>query len=181
MEIVNDKIYLPYPGGLARPGIISVLDLKTGTPIKVIEFNTVSPDGPLAIKKVGEGKIYLGGLRSVGVLDTQSDRITRSIILSGREINVQSFAISGGKVYAANGVSTISVIDPQSDMLVTEIDTGYHDYASHLRAGIAAAENNIFVADAGRGIKIIDAKRNKLVMTIASDEPLGPVAIIITK
>jgi len=181
MAIDNDKIYLPFPGGLARPGIIQVLDLKTGTPIKTIEFNTISPYGPLAIKKVGENKIYLGGIRSVGVLDTQSDRITRSIILSGREIYVQSFVLYEGKVYAANGVSTVSVIDPQADTLLTEIDTGYHDYACHLRAGIAAAANKIFVADAGRGIKIIDVKSNRLVMNIASDEPLGPVAIIGSK
>jgi DNA-binding beta-propeller fold protein YncE len=181
MEIANDKIYLPYPGDLARPGIIQVLNLKTGTLLKVIEFNTVSPDGPLAIKKVSEGKIYLGGNRSVGVLDTQSDRITRSITLSSREINVQSFAICGDKVYTANGMSTTSVIDTQSDTLLTEIDTGYHYYASHLKAGIAAAGNKIFIADAGRGIKIIDARQNKLILTIVSDEPLGPVAIIGSK
>jgi DNA-binding beta-propeller fold protein YncE len=181
MEIANDKIYLPFPGGLARPGMIQVLDLKTGSPLKTIEFSSVSPYGPLAIKKIGEEKIYLGGIRSVGVLDTRSDRITRSIILSGREIYVQSFALYGGKVYAANGVSTVSVIDPQGDTLVTDIDTGYHDYACHLKAGIAAAANKIFVADAGRGIKIIDTKQNRLIMTIASDEPLGPVAIIGSK
>jgi len=178
MEIANDKIYLPFPGGLAKPGIISVLDLKTGAPLKAIEFNTISPYGPIAIKKVGEGKIYLGGIRSVGILDTRSDRIVRSIILSGREIYVQSFAVYGGKVYAANGVSTVSIIDPQTDTLLTEIDTGYHDYACHLRVGIVGAANKIFVADAGRGIKIIDAKLSRLVMTITSDEPLGPVAII---
>ncbi len=181
MEIANDKIYLPFPGGLSRPGIISVLDLKTGALIRTIEFSTISPYGPLAIKKVSEGKIYLGGIRNVGVLDTQTDRITKSIVLSGREIYVQSFILHEGKVYAANGVSTISIIDPQSDLLLSEIDTGYHDYACHLKAGLASAENKIFVADAGRGIKIIDAKRNRLVMTIASDEPLGPIAIIGSK
>ncbi|PKN20459.1 MAG: hypothetical protein CVU71_01315 [Deltaproteobacteria bacterium HGW-Deltaproteobacteria-6] len=178
MEIANDKIYLPFPGGLARPGIISVLDLKTGAPIKAIEFSTISPYGPIAIKNVGEGKIYLGGIRNAGVLDTRSDRIVRNIILSGREIYVQSFAVYGGKVYAANGVSTVSVIDPLTDTLLAEIDTGYHDYACHLRAGIVGSTNKIFVADAGRGIKIIDPKSNRLIMTIASDEPLGPAAII---
>lgn len=178
MEIANNKIYLPYPGGLARPGIIQVLDLKTGNSLKTIEFSTISPYGPLAIKKVTESKIYLGGIRSIGVLDTGSDTITRSIVLSGREIYVQSFAVYEGKVFAANGVSTVSVIDPQSDALLTEIDTGYHDYACHLRAGIAAAQHEIFVADAGRGIKVIDAKANRLVLTIVSAEPLGPVAIV---
>jgi DNA-binding beta-propeller fold protein YncE len=181
MEIANNKIYLPFPGGLARPGIIQVLDLKTGNPIKTIEFSTISPYGPLAIKKVTEGKIYLGGIRSIGVLDTQTDIITRSITLSGREIYVQSFAVYEGKVFAANGVSTVSVIDSQSDSLLTEIDTGYHDYACHLKAGIAAAQDKIFVADAGRGIKIIDAKSNRLVLTIVSPEPLGPVAIVGSK
>lgn len=181
MEIANGKIYLPFPGGLARPGIISVLDLKTGTLIKAIEFSPISPYGPVAIKKVGEGKIYLGGIRSIGVLDTRSDRITGNIILSGREIYVQSFTVYGGKVYAANGVSTVSVIDPLTDAFLTEIDTGYHDYACHLRAGITATSNKIFVTDAGRGIKIIDAKLNRLVMTIASDEPLGPAAIMGTE
>ena len=178
MEIANNKIYLPFPGGLARPGIIQVLDLKTGNPIKTIEFGTISAYGPLAIKKVAEGKIYLGGIRSIGVLDTQTDTITRNITLSGREIYVQSFAVYEGKVFAANGVSTVSVIDPQSDALLTEIDTGYHDYACHLKAGIAAAQDKIFVADAGRGIKVIDAKSNRLVLTIVSPEPLGPVAIV---
>lgn len=178
MEIVHDKIYLPFPGGLARPGVIQVIDLKTGNPLKTIDFSAVSPYGPLAIKKVGPDKLYLGGIRSIAVLDTRSDRITRSIALSSREIYVQSFAVYGGKVYAANGVSTVNVIDPQTDTLTAEIDTGYHDYACHLRAGIAAAADKIFIADAGRGIKIIDTKSNKLVMTIASDEPLGPAAIV---
>jgi len=178
LEIAADKIYLPFPGGLGRPGIIQVLDLKTGNPVKTIEFAAISPYGPLAIKKVGENKIYLGGIRSIGVLDTQSDRITKSIALSGREIYVQSFAVYEGKVYAANGVSTINVIDSQNDLLLAEIDTGYHDYACHLRAGIAAGGGKIFVADAGRGIKIIDTKSKRLVMTIASDEPLGPIAIV---
>lgn len=181
MEIANNKIYLPFPGGLARPGIIQVLDLKTGNPLKTIEFGTISAYGPLAIKKVTEGKIYLGGIRSIGVLDTQTDSVTRNITLSGREIYVQSFAVYEGKVFAANGVSTVSVIDPQSDTLLTEIDTGYHDYACHLKAGLAAAQGKIFVADAGRGIKIIEAKSNRLVLTIVSPEPLGPVAIISTK
>ncbi|MEE9910795.1 MAG: hypothetical protein K4571_03640 [Deltaproteobacteria bacterium] len=178
MEIAGGKIYLPFPGGLARPGMIQVLDLKTGRPLKTIEFSTVSAYGPMAIKKVSEDKIYLGGIRSIGVLDTRSDRITGSIILSGREIYVQSFALYEGKVYAANGVSTVSVINPQSGELLAEIDTGYHDYACHLRAGIAAAAGKIFVADAGRGLKIIDAKSNRLAMTIVSDQPLGPIAII---
>lgn len=181
MEIANNKIYLPYPGGLARPGMIQVLDLKTGNPIKTIEFSTISPYGPLAIKKVTEDKIYLGGIRSIGVLDTGSDTINRNIVLSGREIYVQSFALYEGKVFAANGVSTVSVIDPQSDAFLTEIDTGYHDYACHLRAGIAAAQGDIFVADAGRGIKIINAKSNRLVLTIVSAEPLGPIAIVGSK
>jgi DNA-binding beta-propeller fold protein YncE len=181
MEIANGKIYLPYPGGLARPGLVQVLDLKTGASLKVIEFSSVSPYGPLAVKKVAEGKLYLGGIRSVAVLDTQSDRIIRNIPLSGKEIYVQSFAISGENVYTANGVSTVSVIHIPSDILSQEIDTGYHDYACHLKAGIAAAGNKIFVSDAGRGIKIIDAMKNKIVLTIASGEPAGPIAIIGSK
>jgi len=181
MEIANDKIYLPFPGGLSRPGIIQVLDLKTGKALKTIEFNAISPYGPVAIKKVGENKIYLGGIRSIGILDTNSDFIGKTIALSNREIYVQSFAVYGDKVYAANGVSTVNVLDPKSDTMTAEIDTGYHDYACHLRAGIAAAADKVFVADAGRGIKIIDAKSNKLVTTIPSDEPLGPLAIVSPK
>jgi YVTN family beta-propeller protein len=178
MEIVNDKIYLPFPGGLERPGVIQVMDLKTGAPLKAIDFTPVSPYGPLAIKKVGEGKIYLGGAQSVAVLDTQTDKIIKTIILSGRDINVQSFTLSGGKVYAANGVSTVSVIDPLNDLFITEIDIGYHAYAYHLKAGSAAVGNKIIVVDAGHGIKVIDTVNDRFVMTIASDEPLGPIAII---
>jgi len=177
LEIANGKIYLPYPGGLARPGYLQILDLKTGNALKTLEFNPISPYGPLAIKKVGEGKIYLGGISNVAVLDTKTDTIVKNIILSGRELNVQSFAVQGQKLYAANGVSSVSVIDTQTDTLITDIDTGYHDYASHLKAGIAVYENKVFVADAGRGIKIIDTTRDKLLMTIPSEEPLGPVAV----
>ena len=177
MEIANGKIYLPFPGGLARPGFVQILDFKTGYPLKTIEFSSISPYGPLAIKKVGEDKIYLGGIRSVAVLDTKTDSIIKNIILSGRELYIQSFAVQGQKLYAANGVSTLSVIDLQSDTMITNIDTGYHDYASHLKAGITAYENRIFVADAGRGIKIVDTTKDKLIMTIPSDEPLGPVAV----
>jgi DNA-binding beta-propeller fold protein YncE len=38
MEIANDKIYLPFPGGISRPGGIQVLDLKTGTALEFIDF-----------------------------------------------------------------------------------------------------------------------------------------------
>ncbi|MDQ5987554.1 MAG: hypothetical protein CSYNP_03299 [Syntrophus sp. SKADARSKE-3] len=178
MEIVNDKIYLPFPGGLERPGVIQVIDLKTGAPLKTIDFTSVSPSGPFAIKKVSDGKIYLGGIRSVAVLDTQTDKITKTIILSGRDIYVQSFTMSGGKVYAATGVSTVSVIDPRDDQFVTEIDIGNHDYASHLKADGAALDNKVVIADAGHGLKIIDTVKDRFVMTIASDEPVGPIAII---
>ena len=177
MEIAAGKIYLPYPGGLARPGFVQILDFKTGNAIKTIEFGSISPYGPLAIKKAGEGKIYLGGISNVAVLDTQTDSIVKNIILSGRELNVQSFAVQGHKLYAANGVSSVSVIDIQTDTLITDIDTGYHDYASHLKAGIAAYENKVFVADAGRGIKVIDTAKDKLILTIPSEEALGPVAV----
>jgi len=181
MEIANGKIYLPFPGGLARPGFIQILDLKTGNPLKTIEFSSTSPYGPLAIKKAGESKIYLGGIRSVAVLDVQTDRIIKNIVLSSRELYVQSLAVQDQKLYAANGVSTLSVIDIRTDTLITDMDTGYHDYACHLKAGIAAYENRVLVADAGRGIKIIDTIKNKLIMTIASEEPLGPVAVIGSK
>jgi len=30
MEIANGKIYLPFPGGISRPGGIQILDLKNG-------------------------------------------------------------------------------------------------------------------------------------------------------
>ena len=181
MEIANGKIYLPYPGGLARPGVIQVLDFQTGRLIKTIEFSSVSPYGPLAIRKISEEKLYLGGIRSIGVLDTRTDSITKTIALSSREIYVQSLVLAEGKVYAANGVSTVNVIDPRTDTLITDIDTGYHDYACHLKAGIAAAEGKVLIADAGRGIKIIDTRSNRLVLTIVSAEPLGPVAIVTAK
>jgi len=178
LEIAGGKIYLPFPGGFSRPGYLQILDFKTGHPLKTIAFNTVSPYGPLAIKKAGEHKIYLGGLRSIAVLDTRTDSIVKNIILSGRELYVQSFAVQKGKLYAANGVSTLSVIDIGTDTLVTDIDTGYHDYACHLKAGIAAYEDKIFVADAGRGIKIVDTTRDRLSLTIPSEEPLGPVTVV---
>jgi len=178
MEIAHDKIYLPFPGALSRPGGIQILSLKTGEMLKFIDFSTISNYGPMAIKKVGEDKIYLGGAQSVAVLDTRQDQITKTIKLSGREVYVQAFMLNAGKVYAANGVSTVSVIDPRNDTLINEIDVGFHSYACHLKAGIAASTNQILIADAGRGLKIIDATKGKLVLTVASQEPLGAMAII---
>ena len=71
MEIANGKIYLPFPGGISRPGGIQILDLKTGKAQEFIDFVHISNYGPLAIKKVGEDKIYLGGASNVAVLDTR--------------------------------------------------------------------------------------------------------------
>jgi DNA-binding beta-propeller fold protein YncE len=178
MEIVNDKIYLPYPGGLSRPGLIQILDLQTGETVKSIDFSPVSNYGPLAIKKVGPDKIYLGGAQSIGVLDTRSDTITKTIALSTKEVYVQSFAVYGEKVYVANGVSTVNVIDSQSDTLIDEIDIGYHSYACHLKAGLSAAMNKVFVADAGRGLKVIDTAKGKMTLTITAHEPLGAIVAI---
>jgi DNA-binding beta-propeller fold protein YncE len=146
-----------------------------------IDFAPVSNYGPVAIKRVGKNKVYLGGLNSIAILNTMTDTITGTISLSSSPRYVQSFAISGHKVYAANGVSTVSVIDPARDVLIKEIDIGYHDYACHLRAGMAAGADRVYVGDAGRGLKIIDAKTDTLAATLASEEPLGPVAVVTMK
>jgi DNA-binding beta-propeller fold protein YncE len=177
MEIADGKIYLAYPGGLGRPGGIQVLDMKNGEVLKFIDFGPISPYGPMAIKMVGDGKLYLGGGQSVAVLDTKTDRIIKTIPLSGRDVYVQAFVVSGSNVYVANGVSTVSVIDGRNDSLVKEIDIGYYSYACHLKAGMATALGKVFVADAGRGLKIIDPATNRLALTIAVGEPLGPMAI----
>ncbi len=178
MEIANDKIYLPFPGDLARPGGIQVIDLKTGQALKFIEFGPVSSYGPYAIKKVAEDKIYLGGSQSIAVLDTRTDGITKVVPLSGKDLLVQSIAVYKDRVYVANSVSTVDVIDRTNDSLIKDIDTGYHSYAYHLRSDVAAGGNTIVVSDAGRGLKIIDGKSEKLVTTIISEEALGPVGIV---
>lgn len=177
MEIAKDKIYLPFPGGLSRPGGVQVIDLKTGKATKFIEFDAVSSYGPVAIKKISNDKIYLGGTHSVAVLDTGTDEITKVVPLSSKDVYVQSFATYKNKAYAANSVSTIDVIDTGNDTVLKEIDIGYHSYAFHLRTDITAAMDKVFVSDAGRGLKIIDALTEKLIATITTDEPLGPVAI----
>jgi DNA-binding beta-propeller fold protein YncE len=178
LEIVGGKIYLPFPGGLARPGVIQVLDLATGKLLNSIDFSPFSPYGPVAMTHVGADKIYLGGASNVAVLDTRTDRIIKVIALSDRDIDVQSFAQQNGKVYVASGMSMVSVIDPKSDTLIGEIDTGFHSYATHLRVGIAASAGRIYVADAGRGLKVIDAVRDRLSLTIPTGEPIGPIAIL---
>jgi DNA-binding beta-propeller fold protein YncE len=181
LEVDNGKIYLPFPGGFSRRGFIQILDLETGALLKSIDFAPVSDYGPMAIKRVGRNKVYLGGLNSVTVLNTTTDTITGTIPLSSSPRWVQSFAISGHKVYAANGVSTVSVIDSARDAFIKEVDTGYHDYACHLRTGIAAGADRVYVGDAGRGLKIIDSKTDTLAATLASEEPLGPVAVVTMK
>lgn len=177
MEIANDKIYLPFPGGLSRPGGIQVIDLKTEKPMKIIEFGTVSSYGPVAIKKISNDKIYLGGSRSVAVLDTKTDEITKEVPLSSKDVYVQSFDVYKNRVYVANAVSTVDIIDTGNDTVLKEIDIGYHSYAFHLRTDVAAMMDKVFVSDAGRGLKIIDTRTEKLITTIITDEPLGPVAI----
>ncbi len=178
IEIDNGKIYLPFPGGFSRRGFIQVLDLKTGALLKSIDFTPVSNYGPMAIKRVGKNKIYLGGLNSIAIINTMTDTIAGTIPLSTSPLYVQSFAVSGHKVYAANGVSSVSVIDLTRDTLVKEIDIGFHDYACHLRAGIAAGADRVYVGDAGRGLKVIDSTTDTLAATLASEEPLGPVAVV---
>jgi YVTN family beta-propeller protein len=177
MEIANDKIYLPFPGGLSRPGGVLVMNLKTGESIKFIDFGAVSSYGPVAIKKINNNKIYLGGSHSVAVLDTGTDEITKEVPLSSKDIYVQSFDVYKNRVYVANAVSTVDVIDTGNNTVLKEIDIGYHSYAFHLRTDIAAAMDKVCVSDAGRGLKIIDTRTEKLITTIITDEPLGPVVI----
>lgn len=177
VEIVSDKIYLPFPGGLSRPAGILVLALKTGEFLKFIDFSTTSHYGPVAIKSVGDEKIYLGGARSVAVLDTRVDEIVKTVPVSTQDVYVQAFACHGNRVYAATAVSTISVIDVRNDSFVKEIDIGFHPYAHHLRVGMCAGGNRIYVADAGRGFKTIDTATDRLIAVINTQEPLGPVAI----
>jgi len=152
--------------------------LKTGEPLKFIDFSPISNYGPVAIKSVGDEKIYLGGSRSVAVLDTRVDEIVKTVPVSTQDVYVQSFARHGNKVYAANAVSTVSVIDVQNDSFLKEIDIGSHSYAHHLRVGICAVGNRIYIADAGRGFKVLDARTDRLITVINTQEPLGPVAIV---
>jgi DNA-binding beta-propeller fold protein YncE len=179
MEIAKDKIYLPFPGGNSRPGGLQVLDLKTGAALEFIDFIPISNYGPLAIKKVGEDKIYLGGAHNVAVLDTGTDKITKVVSLSTKDLYVESFALCCDKIYTANGVSTVSVIDARNDTFIKEIDIGFHSYAFHLKAGIAATANAVYVADAGRGLKIIDALADRLSTTLTTEEPIGAIAVIV--
>ena len=86
---------------------------------------------------------------------------------------MQSFALYDNKIYTANGVSTVSVIDTQNDRFIKEIDIGFHSYAWHLRAGIAATENGVYVADAGRGVKIIDVAADRLSAPWRRKSPSG--------
>jgi len=181
MEIANGKIYLPFPGGISRPGGVQILDLKTGKAQEFVDFVPISNYGPLAIKKVEEDKIYLGGANNVAVLDTRTDKITKIVSISTKDQHVESFALQGNKVYTANGVSTVSVIDARSDRFIKEIDVGYHSYAWHLRAGIAATAQGVYVADAGRGIKIIDVTTDRLSDTLETEEPIVAIAIIADK
>jgi len=178
MEIANGKIYLPFPGGISRPGGIQVLDLKTGEAREFIDFVPISNYGPLAIKKVGEDKIYLGGASNVAVLNSVTDKITKIISISTKEPYVQSFALADNKIYTANGVSTVSVINTLNDTFIKEIDVGFHPYAFHLKVGIAATENEVCIADAGRGVKIIDVAADRLSTTLPTEEPIGAIAII---
>ena len=178
MEIANGKIYLPFPGGFSRPGGIQILDLKTGEAREFIDFAPISNYGPLAIKKVGEDKIYLGGASNVAVLNTDTDKITKIVSISTKDPYVQSFALYDKKIYTANAVSTVSVINTQNDTFIKEIDIGFHPYAFHQKAGIAATENGVYIADAGRGVKIIDVSADRLSTTLATEEPIGAIAII---
>jgi DNA-binding beta-propeller fold protein YncE len=177
LEIASDKIYLPFPGGLSRPAGILVLSLKTGEPLKFIDFSAISHYGPVAVKKAGDEKIYLGGARNVAVLDTRVDEIVKTVPVSTQDVYVESFARQGNRMYAATAVSTVSIIDLRTDSFVKEIDIGSHSYAHHLRAGICAAGNRIYVADAGRGFKTIDALTDRLIAVINTQEPLGPIAL----
>lgn len=177
LEIVNDKIYLPFPGGLSRPAGILILALKTGKPLKFIDFSAISHYGPMAIKSVGDGKIYLGGARRVAVLDTSVDEIVKTAPISTQDVHIQSIARHGNRIYAATDVSTVSVIDIRTDSFVKEIDLSSHFYAHHLRVGICAGRNKVYVADAGRGFKTIDTLTDRLISVINTEEPLGPVAI----
>jgi len=180
LEIVNEKIYLTFPGTGFSPGGVQILDLKDGAVLKFIDFSQFGNQGPLAIMRVAENKIYLGGNQAVGVLDTTTDTITKTIPIVSRPggSNVQGFAVVGGKVYAASGVSMINVIDAAKDAAIGQIDIGFHSYASHLKVGIAAYEGKVYVADAGRGIKVIDTTMDRVVTSVNSDAPFGPVAIV---
>jgi DNA-binding beta-propeller fold protein YncE len=178
MEIVNNKIYLAFPGALSRPGGVLVMNLKTGESIKFIDFSAISDYGPVAIKRIGNNKIYLGASDSIAVLDTETDEIIKIVPLLSKNVYVQSFAAYKNRAYAVNGVSTVDVIDTGNDTVLKEIDIGYHSYAFHLSADVTAANDRVFVSDAGRGLKIIDARTEKLIATIPMNEPLGPVAIV---
>ncbi len=178
MEIVNDKIYLPFSYGASKGGSIQVMDLKTGKLIKSIKLDGTDSRGPLAIKKVGEEKIYLGGTQNMAVLDTRSDTIVKVLPFSGKDSCVQSFTLCEGKVYAARDTSTVSVIDAGQDTLISEVDIGYHSYAHHLRAGIGSSAHSVVASDAGRGLKIIDAATNRIVSTVGTGAPLGQVAVV---
>jgi len=196
IEIVNGKIYLPFPGSGGIAGGVKVLDLADGSVITFVDFGTVDNYGPRGIRQVSDDTIYLGGQFDVAVLNTGTDTIEKTIHVKDEGAGyVLNFAVSSGKVYTANSESTVSVIDLSQGSFIRQIDVGAHPVVAHDHTDIAVSGGRVYVTDQSdtsgspRGIKIIDTATDMLIGSISSTEywgaietlPVQPVAPISKK
>ncbi|MGA1841536.1 MAG: chitobiase/beta-hexosaminidase C-terminal domain-containing protein [bacterium] len=185
IEIVNDKIYLPFPGKGTTPGGVLVLNLSNGNEIDFINFDSVDNYGPRGIKRVASNKIYLGGRYDVAVLDITTDTIVKTVqVKTESKGYVLNFAVASNKVYTANSESTVSVIDLSDDTLITKINVNSHSYVAHPHVDIVGSDNLVYVTDTSdgsgtaQGVKIIDAITDTVVGSVSTTEYFGAIDII---
>ncbi|MCJ7509411.1 MAG: M64 family metallo-endopeptidase [Dehalococcoidia bacterium] len=185
LEIVNNKIYLPFPGAGGTPGGIQLLDLTSGAVLKFIDFAPVDYYGPVSIERVAGNKMYVGGHRDVAVLDTGTDTIVKTIRVKSETAGyVRAFAVASGKVFAANSESTVSAVDLSTDAFIKQIDVGLHPSLAHSIVDIVASGDKVYVTDpadyygAPQGVKIIDATTDTVVGTITTNEFFGAIDLM---
>jgi YVTN family beta-propeller protein len=184
LEIVDDKIYLPYPGSGSSQGGVGIIDLPTGNTIKFELFGQVDGYGPFGIKKVAENKIYLGGLQHVAVLDTTTDKIVNAVqVKNETEGLIAGFAVASNKVYTANPESSVSVINLSSDAYITQIDLAIHPGA-HPLVDIVAFKGKVYATDpvntddVPQGVHIIDSATDTVVGKVSTDQLFGAIDIL---
>ncbi|MGA1864046.1 MAG: chitobiase/beta-hexosaminidase C-terminal domain-containing protein [bacterium] len=185
LEIVDDKIYLPYPGSGNAQGGVGILDLATGNAIRFEVFGQIDGYGPLGIKQVAEHKIYLGGLKHVGIFDTTTDKIVNAVqVKDETEGLIADFAVVSNKVYTANPESSVSVINLSSNSFITQIDLDIHPTGAHPLVGIAAFDGKVYATDAvngddaPQGVHIIDPASDTVIGKISTDQFFGAIDIL---
>ena len=182
----GSKVYVTNEGGAitfpAPPATVSVIDTATNTVTATITVGPLNADAPGVAVTPDGSKVYVTNEQSnsVSVIDTATNAVTATIptgpVCQGNNGCSTSGPIGvavspdGSKVYVANAVGTVSVIDTATNTVTATIPVGSGPFG----VAVSPDGSKVYVANGVGTVSVIDTATNTVTATIpVGVEPLA--------